>query len=100
MNISCHVSCPVRKRSAVSESRLAVVTAREPRRQQLLSGCGDLNARRKAMSDSGEFAAMNDPDLLTERRRVHEELQELTERYRELNQEFDRRARAAWAPTS
>ena len=52
------------------------------------------------MSDSGEFAAMNDPDLLTERRRVHEELQELTERYRELNQEFDRRARAAWAPTS
>jgi hypothetical protein len=52
------------------------------------------------MSDSGEFAAMNDPDLLTERRRVHEELQALTERYRELNQEFDRRARAAWAPTS
>jgi hypothetical protein len=52
------------------------------------------------MSDSGEFAAMNDPDFLAERARVREELQELTERYRKLNQEFDRRARTAWTPAS
>ena len=52
------------------------------------------------MSDSGEFAAMNDPDFLAERRRVREELQALAEQYRKLNEEFDRRARTAWAPAS
>ncbi len=52
------------------------------------------------MSDSGEFAAMSDPDFLAERRRVREELQELTERCRLLDREFDRRARAAWTPAS
>ena len=43
---------------------------------------------------------MSDPDFLAERTRVREELQELTERFRMLNEEFDRRARAAWAPAS
>jgi hypothetical protein len=48
------------------------------------------------MSDSGDFAAMSDPDFLAERTRVREQLQELTERFRMLNEEFDQRARAAW----
>ena len=47
-----------------------------------------------------EFAVMNDPDFLAERKRVREELQQLTERYRQLNEEFDRRASTAWAPAS
>jgi hypothetical protein len=51
------------------------------------------------MTDSGDFASMSDPDFLAERTRVREELQELTERFRMLNEEFDRRARAAWRPT-
>jgi hypothetical protein len=50
------------------------------------------------MSDGGEFAAMTDPEFLAERRRVREELQILTERYRKINQEFDRRAQTAWTP--
>ena len=52
------------------------------------------------MSDSGDFATMSDPDFLAERTRVREELQELTERFRMLNEEFDRRARAAWRPAN
>jgi hypothetical protein len=52
------------------------------------------------MSDSGDFMAMSDPDFLGERTRVREELRELTERFRLLNEEFDRRARAAWTLAS
>jgi hypothetical protein len=52
------------------------------------------------MTDNGDFAAMSDPDFLAERTRVREELQELTERFQLLNEEFDRRARAAWARAS
>ena len=48
------------------------------------------------MRDNGEYAALSDPDFLAERRRVREELQDLTERYRKLNEEFDRRAQTAW----
>jgi hypothetical protein len=44
-----------------------------------------------------EFAVMSDPDFLTERKRVREALEALTERYRLINIEFDRRAGAAWA---
>jgi hypothetical protein len=50
------------------------------------------------MNDSGAIAAMNDPDFLAERRRVSAELRVLAERYRELNEEFDRRAQTAWTP--
>lgn len=39
------------------------------------------------MSDSDEFAVLNDPDLLDKRRRVREELQQLTEQYARLNDE-------------
>jgi hypothetical protein len=52
------------------------------------------------MNDSVDFTAMSDPDFLSERTRVREELQELTELFRKLNEEFDRRARAAWARAS
>ena len=49
------------------------------------------------MGDSDEFQAMSDPDFLAERRRVREAVEALTERYRLLNLEFDRRAGVAWA---
>jgi hypothetical protein len=52
------------------------------------------------MTDSGDFASMSDPEFLAERTRVREELQELTERFQKLNEEFDRRARAAWTQAS
>jgi hypothetical protein len=53
---------------------------------------------RKAMDrDSDDFSAMNDPEFLAERARVRETLEALTERYQKLNDEFDRRARIAWA---
>jgi hypothetical protein len=54
----------------------------------------------KVMSDSDEFAVMNDPDFLDERRRVREALEVLAERYRLINIEFDRRAGAKWAAVS
>lgn len=52
------------------------------------------------MSSTDEFVVLNDPDFLAERKRVREELQQLTERYQQLNEEFDRRAASAWAPAS
>jgi hypothetical protein len=52
------------------------------------------------MGDSDEFAVMSDPDFLAERKRVRETLEELTERYRVINIEFDRRAGAQWASAS
>jgi hypothetical protein len=52
------------------------------------------------MSDSDDFTAMSDPDFLAERKRVRETLEALTERYRVINIEFDRRAGAKWACAS
>ena len=52
------------------------------------------------MSDSDEFTAMSDPDFLAERKRVRETLEALTERYRVINIEFDRRAGVQWASAS
>lgn len=46
------------------------------------------------------FTAMSDPDFLAERKQVRETLEALTERYRLINIEFDRRAAAAWAAAS
>lgn len=48
------------------------------------------------MSDSDVFASMNDPDFLAEYRRVRETLEDLTDRYRLLQSEFDRRAGTRW----
>jgi hypothetical protein len=47
-----------------------------------------------------EFAGMSDPDFLAERKRVRETLEALTERYRVINIEFDRRAGVQWASAS
>jgi hypothetical protein len=52
------------------------------------------------MSDSDDFTAMSDPDFLAERKRVRETLEILTERYRVINIEFDRRAGVKWASAS
>jgi hypothetical protein len=43
---------------------------------------------------------MDDPTFLTERRRVREAIEGLTERMAKLDSEFDRRARIAWASAS
>ena len=54
-----------------------------------------------------ELATMDDPDFLAERRRVREELERtpaasdaLAARYAALDDEFIRRARAAWTQAS
>jgi hypothetical protein len=65
-------------------------------------GGGGTGRQRKGriMGDSDEFAAMSDPDFLAERKRVRETLEPLTERYRVINIEFDRRAGVQWASAS
>jgi hypothetical protein len=64
---------------------------------------------RNAMSDSDDFSQLDDPEFLSERRRVREELEhtpekelspELTARYQQLDDEFLRRASAAWTQAS
>ena len=52
------------------------------------------------MNDNDDYTAMSDPDFLAERKRVRETLEALTERYRMINIEFDRRAGAQWASAS
>jgi hypothetical protein len=61
------------------------------------------------MNDDGDFATMNDPEFLAERRRVrtllertpeHEVSAEMRERCQRLDDEFIRRARAAWQDAS
>jgi hypothetical protein len=52
------------------------------------------------MDDNDDYAAMSDPDFLAERKRVRDTLEALTERYRVINVEFDRRAGAQWASAS
>jgi hypothetical protein len=47
--------------------------------------------------DNQDLAALDDPAFLAERRRLREELEALTERCRRIDDEFIRRARAAWA---
>jgi hypothetical protein len=56
--------------------------------------------RERAMSDSDDFTAMNDPDFLAEYSRVRDTLEALTDRMRKLTEEFDRRAGAQWASAS
>jgi hypothetical protein len=52
------------------------------------------------MSASYDFSAMDDPAFLAERKRVREAVEALQERYEALNEEFDRRASAAWRDAS
>jgi hypothetical protein len=56
-----------------------------------------LSRQESTMTSEDEFTRLDDPAFLAERRRVREELQELIERYRRINEEFDRRARVTWA---
>jgi len=49
---------------------------------------------------SDDIAQMNDPDFLAEYGRTRENLEALTDRMRELTEEFDRRAAAQWASAS
>jgi hypothetical protein len=65
------------------------------------------NPRETQVMADDELARMDDPDFLAERRRVREELERtpaasasLTARYAALDEEFIRRARAAWARAS
>lgn len=44
-----------------------------------------------------DFTTLSDPDFLAERRRVRETIEALTERLAGLDDEFIRRASAAWA---
>ena len=55
------------------------------------------------MTSDDDFAKMSDPEFLAVRARVREQLEHLPEvsaelaaRYQRLNDEFDRRASAAW----
>jgi hypothetical protein len=59
-----------------------------------------IKARGKAMSENDVFAAMSDPEFLAERKRVRETLAAVTEQYRLINVEFDRRAGAKWLSAS
>jgi hypothetical protein len=61
------------------------------------------------MDEPRDITELDDPEFLAERRRVHamvertpldEQSPELIVRYQHLNDEFDRRARAAWASAS
>jgi hypothetical protein len=45
---------------------------------------------------NADFTTMDDPDFPAERKRVRETIEALQERYRQINEEFDRRARAKW----
>jgi hypothetical protein len=63
----------------------------------------------KAMTSDEDFTQLDDPEFLAERRRVREELEhtpehaasaELAARYEALDDEFLRRASAAWTQAS
>jgi hypothetical protein len=67
------------------------------------------NRRQEGMSERDDFSRLDDPEFLAERRRVREELEhtpenqlspELAARYQLLDDEFLRRASAAWALAS
>jgi hypothetical protein len=63
---------------------------------------------REMSEEQQDLAALDDPEFLAERRRVREELEriplpgsaDLAARFAALDEEFIRRARAAWAPAS
>jgi hypothetical protein len=57
--------------------------------------------------EDSDFTKLDDPAFLAERKRVREELErapaaneELAAHYQQLNDEFIRRARAAWSQAS
>jgi hypothetical protein len=50
----------------------------------------------KVMDDSDDFTQLDDFQVIAERRRVAEMLAALTDRYRRLNQEMNRRVTLQW----
>lgn len=52
------------------------------------------------MTDFHDIASLSDPDFLAERRQVRETIETLTERLADLDQEFIKRASAAWTETA
>jgi hypothetical protein len=52
------------------------------------------------MNANLDYTLLDDPALLAARARVRAELDEVTDRYKQLTDELDRRARAAWAKAS
>ena len=52
---------------------------------------------RKATDDGADIRQLSDPDFLAERARVREAIEALRERLAELDDEFIKRAGAAWA---
>jgi hypothetical protein len=48
------------------------------------------------MDDSDDVRRLSDPDFLAERKRVRESIEALRERLADLDDEFIRRASAAW----
>jgi hypothetical protein len=52
------------------------------------------------MNDSDDIRRMSDPDFLAERARVRETIEVLQARLAELDDEFVKRASAAWAEVS
>ena len=78
-------------------TRSAVVAVCQP--PPTVGGGGTLHLRvkGKAMGDSADIRQMSDPDFLAERARVRETIAALKERMAELDDEFVKRAGAAWA---
>ncbi|HEX3963047.1 MAG TPA: hypothetical protein VHZ03_41510 [Trebonia sp.] len=54
------------------------------------------DSRRSSVLGTGDIRQMSDPDFLAERARVRETIEALQERLAELDDEFIKRAGAAW----
>jgi hypothetical protein len=54
----------------------------------------------KAADDSADIRRMSDPDFLAERTRVRQAIEALQERLADLDDEFLKRASAAWTETA
>jgi hypothetical protein len=76
---------------------LAVVASCQPPSTVCGGEMLHLRAKERAMADSDDIQQMSDPDFLAERARVRETIEALTERLAELDDEFIKRASAAWA---
>ena len=84
----CHA---LRKDAYTSRRRRGVLTAQYLRRRDTPP-----EQRERAMGVSDDIRQMSDPDFLAERARVRETIEALQERMAELDDEFLKRAGAAW----
>jgi len=65
-------------------------------RCRMAAGRSISERRERAMDDSDDIRQLSDPDFLAERARVREAVEALQERLASLDDEFTRRAGAAW----